>query len=343
MNFAEVINKAKRSDFDNIISNAKLSEKRMYNIEYGQSLFKVKRRDCKRLHLVCKKDEGCNFSIVYGVTKCKTMTELHTCSFSKLLKKHVSSGIILTSKITSEDLSKTECTTPTTADSSLILFQQTSGPSFVEVGYSGSSSLIISSENINDADSPPPSTADFNWSSNDNCTTPRIPEPEPSCAISTSTCTSTSLESTIFRSTLAPPCTITDCASIEQSCAIFSRVVTESQKFLEDIISVIDTKDYTSDQKIQLSSRVEEILKTKCGFKLFREIFRACPIAERNDMIFQLQLLHSMKKDFEESRRKQWSDILQEEMHPLKRYRKDKFDYNDDDEDEVTYLDKTFI
>ena len=46
MNFAEVINKAKRSDFDNIISNAKLSEKRMYNIEYGQSLFKVKRRDC---------------------------------------------------------------------------------------------------------------------------------------------------------------------------------------------------------------------------------------------------------------------------------------------------------
>ena len=70
---------------------------------------------------------------------------------------------------------------------------------------------------------------------------------------------------------------------------------------------------------------------------------RACPIAERNDMIFQLQLLHSMKKDFEESRRKQWSDILQEEMHPLKRYRKDKFDYNDDDEDEVTYLDKTFI
>ena len=464
MNFAEVINKAKRSDFDNIISNAKLSENRMYNIEYGQSLFKVKRRDCKRLHLVCKKDEGCKFSIVYGVTKCKTMTELHTCSVSKLLKKNVPSGIIiLTSNITSEDISKTECPTPTSADSSLILFQQTTGTSFVEVGYCDSS-LIKSSENINDADSPPPSTADFIWSSNnnceatlipkpvsgyetivssitaqksptvistiphsflapprtitdcvwssanDNCKTPLIPKPEPLCAMS-SPCTSTEVDysgsssmissenvndadspppstadfiwssndnydttiipkpvstivssitaeksltlvSTIPHSTLAPPRTITDCVwssndncktplipKPKPSCAIFGTVITESQKFLEDIISVIDTQDYTSDQKIQLSSRVQEILKTKYGFKLFKEIFRACPVAERNDMILQLQMINSMKKDVEESRRKHWSDFLQEEMQPLKRYRKDKFDYGDDDEDEVTYLD----
>jgi hypothetical protein len=373
MNLAEVINKAKRFDFDNIISNAKMSENRMYNIEYGQSLFKVKRRDCKRLHLVCKKDEGCSFSIVYGITKCKTMTELHTCSVSKLLKKHVSSGTKSTSNITSSK--KTECLTPTTADSSLILFLQTVGTSSVEIVYSGISSMI-SSDNINDADSPPPSTADFIWSSNDNCTTPLIPKPETSCAMSSPTSTYTSVEvvhsgsssmissenindansplpstadfisssiteKSSSHSTLAPPRTITDSAwsSNKPSCAIFSRVVTESQKFLEDIISVIDTKDYTSDQKIQLSSRVEEILKTKCGFNLFREIFRACPLAERNDMIFQLQMINSMKKDFEESRRKQWSDFLQEEIQPLKRYRKDKFDYNDDDEDEVTYLD----
>jgi hypothetical protein len=340
MNLAEVINKAKRFDFDNIISNAKMSENRMYNIEYGQSLFKVKRRDCKRLHLVCKKDEGCSFSIVYGITKCKTMTELHTCSVSKLLKKHVSSGTKSTSNITSSK--KTECLTPTTADSSLILFLQTVGTSSVEIVYSGISSMI-SSDNINDADSPPPSTADFIWSSNDNCTTPLIPKPETSCAMSSPAdfILSSITEKSSSHSTLAPPRTITDSAwsSNKPSCAIFSRVVTESQKFLEDIISVIDTKDYTSDQKIQLSSRVEEILKTKCGFNLFREIFRACPLAERNDMIFQLQMINSMKKDFEESRRKQWSDFLQEEIQPLKRYRKDKFDYNDDDEDEVTYLD----
>lgn len=392
MNFAEVINKAKRSDFDNIISNAKLSENRMYNIEYGQSFFKVKRRDCKRLHLICKKDKGCNFSIVYGVTKCKTMTELHTCSVSNLLKKNVPSGIISTSNITSEDISKTECPTPTTADSSLILFQQTTGTSFVEVGYSDPS-LIISSENINDADSPPPSTADFIWSSNNNCEATPIPKPVSGYEKIVSSITaqkSPTVISTISHSTLAPPRTIiTDtqdnspppstadfiwssndnyettvlipqpvsgCETIVTSITVqkslslvstiphstlapTSTVVTESQKFLEDIISVIDTQDYTSDQKIQLSSRVEEILKTKYGFKLFREIFRACPLAERNDMILQLQMINSMKKDFEESRRKHWSDFLQEEMQPLKRYRKDKFDYGDDDEDEVTYLD----
>ena len=392
MNFAEVINKAKRFDFDNIISNAKLSENRMYNIEYGQSFFKVKRRDCKRLHLICKKDKGCNFSIVYGVTKCKTMTELHTCSVSNLLKKNVPSGIISTSNITSEDISKTECPTPTTADSSLILFQQTTGTSFVEVGYSDPS-LIISSENINDADSPPPSTADFIWSSNNNCEATPIPKPVSGYEKIVSSITaqkSPTVISTISHSTLAPPRTIiTDtqdnspppstadfiwssndnyettvlipqpvsgCETIVTSITVqkslslvstiphstlapTSTVVTESQKFLEDIISVIDTQDYTSDQKIQLSSRVEEILKTKYGFKLFREIFRACPLAERNDMILQLQMINSMKKDFEESRRKHWSDFLQEEMQPLKRYRKDKFDYGDDDEDEVTYLD----
>lgn len=397
MNFAEVINKARRSDFDNIISNAKLSENRMYNIEYGQSFFKVKRRDCKRLHLICKKDKGCNFSIVYGVTKCITMTELHTCSVSNLLKKNVPSGI---SNITSEDISKTKCPTPTTAVSSLILFQQTTGTSFVEVGYSGSS-LIISSENINDADSPPPSTADFIWSSNNNCEATPIPKPVSGYEKIVSSITaqkSPTVISTISHSTLAPPRTIiTDCVwSSNDNCknplipnppstadfiwssndnyettlipqpvsgcepivtyitaqkslslvstiphstlAPTSTVVTESQKFLEDIISVIDTQDYTSNQKIQLSSRVEEILKTKYCFKLFREIFRACPVAERNDMILQLQMINSMKKDFEESRRKHWSDFLQEEMQPLKRYRKDKVEYGDD-EDEVTYLD----
>ena len=310
----------------------------------------------------------------------------------KFTEEKFPSGIISTSNITSEDISKTECPTPTTADSSLILFQQTTGTSFVEVGYSDPS-LIISSENINDADSPPPSTADFIWSSNNNCEATPIPKPVSGYEKIVSSITaqkSPTVISTISHSTLAPPRTIiTDtqdnspppstadfiwssndnyettvlipqpvsgCETIVTSITVqkslslvstiphstlapTSTVVTESQKFLEDIISVIDTQDYTSDQKIQLSSRVEEILKTKYGFKLFKEIFRACPVAERNDMILQLQMINSMKKDFEESRRKHWSDFLQEEMQPLKRYRKDKFDYGDDDEDEVTYLD----
>jgi hypothetical protein len=46
-----------------------------------------------------------------------------------------------------------------------------------------------------------------------------------------------------------------------------------------------------------------------------------------------------MKKDFEESRKKKWSDILTENIHPIKSYRRNNSDYDNNDEDEVTYLD----
>jgi hypothetical protein len=284
LNFAEVINKAIRPDFDDIIIKAKLSENRMYSIEKGQSLFKIKRRDCKRLQLICKKEASCKFSINYGVTKCTTMTELHSCSFSKLLKKQY-----VISSISSDEIHETPPILKPVSSTCTM-----TSPTPVQESYSSSSSMT-SSENISEASRFPPSTADFIWSCNENHETPPIPKP--------------------------------------------SKIVSESHKFLEELLSIIDTKDYTSDQKIQLSYRVQELLKTKCGFPLYREYFYSCSSAERNNMIFQLQLLNSMKKDFEESRKKKWSDILTENIHPLKRYRRDNSDYDDNDEDEVTYLD----
>ena len=279
-NFAGVINKATRPDFDDIIIKAKLSEKRMYSIEKGQSLFKIKRRDCKRLQLICKKGANCKFSINYGVTKCTTMTDLHSCSFSKLLKKQ---NVI--SSISSDEIHETPPILKPVSSSCPM-----TSPTPVQESYRSSSSMT-SSENLSVASS----TADFIWSSNENHETPPIPKP--------------------------------------------SKIVSESHKFLEELLSIIGTKDYTSDQKIQLSYRVQELMKTKCGFPLYREYFYSCSSDERNNMIFQLQLLNSMKKDFEESRKKKWSDILTENIHPIKSYRRNNSDYDNNDEDEVTYLD----
>ena len=49
LNLADNLNRDKQSNFDDIIATAKQSEKRIYNVATGQSLFLIRRRDKKRL------------------------------------------------------------------------------------------------------------------------------------------------------------------------------------------------------------------------------------------------------------------------------------------------------
>jgi hypothetical protein len=153
LNLANTLNRDKQSNFGEIIANAKQSEKRIYSIATGQSLFLVHRRDRKRLQLVCK-NVRCDFSIVYGLTKCITMKELHSCSFSKLLKK--------TENMQAPILQTTDPTPSATDDSRLSSSITSSSQTF----DNSRSNVNPQQPSLMHFINPPPSTAeDFVWSS----------------------------------------------------------------------------------------------------------------------------------------------------------------------------------
>ena len=154
LNLADTLYRDKQSNFGDIIATAKQSEKRIYSIATGQSLFLIHRRDKKRLQLVCK-NVRCDFSIVYGLTKCITMKELHSCSFSKLLKK--------TEKVVQAPMLQTTDPTPSaTMDSRLSSSITSSSPTFDNSRSNVNPQQLSIFHFINPL---PSTTADFVWSS----------------------------------------------------------------------------------------------------------------------------------------------------------------------------------
>ena len=319
-NLADTLNRNKTSNFDDIIATAKQSEKKNYSIANGQSLFLIKRRDKNRLHLVCKngKKVGCNFSIVYWLTNCITMQEFHSCSFSDLLK--------YPEKVQAQTQQK---------------FEQ---------------SLI----------NPPPSTSDFIWSSSvlsqnsnyESCTTQES-QLQP---IPTIVCRKIAPEEPVVLLTSTDPIDSRMLSSIPSSLTTFvdnnSSILTPQrpkiensiinlsaddkyQKYTDNIISIVDTNDYTAEKKLLLTNRVKEMLKCQFGFQFFSDIFNSYSPHERDNMIIQLQMLNCLKKASEKPYLKLKMPIFPETTPPLKRYKKtDLYDYEEnEDGDEITYHD----
>jgi hypothetical protein len=369
INLADTINRNKTSNFDDIIATAKQSEKKIYSIANGQSLFRIKRRDKKRLHLVCKngKNVGCNFSIVYWLTNCITLQEFHSCSFSDLLK--------YPEKVQAQTQPKFEQSSlinppPSTSDfhwSSSVLSQnsnykrcttQESQLQPIQTIACGNIPLFEQSSLIN----PPPSTSYFHWSSsvlsqNSNyksCTTQPIPTiacgnvpfstpPEEPVVPLTSTDT---IDSRISSSSLT---TFGDDSSsnltpqrpkVEHS-SINLSADEKYQNYVDKFISIVDTNDYTAEKKLLLTNRVKEMLKCQFGFQFFSDIFNSYSPTERDNMIIQLQMLNCLKKASDKPYLMMEMPIFPETTPSPKRHkRKDFFDYEEyEDGDEITYHD----
>jgi hypothetical protein len=77
-------------EFDNVISNALKFENDLYNKKYGNSLFRVNRRDKSRLELTCRYDKTCQFMIrcnkSSGIVKFLVKRQSHTCSIKDSIK-----------------------------------------------------------------------------------------------------------------------------------------------------------------------------------------------------------------------------------------------------------------
>jgi len=89
-------------NFDEVISNAKRNENEMYFKKFSsESWFRVNRRDCSRLHLTCRNDKKCEFSIrCVKITSAKNVKvsermETHTCSFKEFKKKTLQHGFAI--------------------------------------------------------------------------------------------------------------------------------------------------------------------------------------------------------------------------------------------------------
>jgi len=113
------------------------------------------------------------------------------------------------------------------------------------------------------------------------------------------------------------------------------------QKYTDNIISIVDTNDYTAEKKLLLTNRVKEMLKCQFGFQFFSDIFNSYSPHERDNMIIQLQMLNCLKKASEKPYLKLKMPIFPETTPPLKRYKKtDLYDYEEnEDGDEITYHD----
>ncbi len=420
LNLADNLNRDKQSNFDDIIATAKQSEKRIYNVATGQSLFLIRRRDKKRLSLVCK-NVRCDFSIVYGLTKCISMKELHSCSFSKLFKKN---------EKVQPMLQTTDLTPSATMDSRLSVTScsPSNGDSRSNVNPQQSSLIHF----IN----PPPSTADFSWSStvdlsensgNKTCTTKESllqpvktnryekskvsadsmgntidswTTPQEKSLLSLTLCSPpTAMDNRISSPIMSPTTTLSDNRSkadpqsslyhfnnpppstadfvwssttvlsenssnkacttresllqptqangfkkVKVSCAQQHPTLEpyladdNFQKYVDNIISIVDTDKFTAEVKFQLSNRIKDMLKCQFGFQFFRDIFNSYSAPERDNMIIQLQMQNCLKKAKDKPRLIMPNfDSL--ERTPSPKPRKRHLYEDDEDEDEITYRD----
>jgi len=213
---------------------------------------------------------------------------------------------------------------------------------------------------------PPPSTSDFIWSSSvlsqnsnyESCTTQES-QLQP---IPTIVCRKIAPEEPVVLLTSTDPIDSRMLSSIPSSLTTFvdnnSSILTPQrqkiensiinlsaddkyQKYTDNIISIVDTNDYTAEKKLLLTNRVKEMLKCQFGFQFFSDIFNSYSPHERDNMIIQLQMLNCLKKASEKPYLKLKMPIFPETTPPLKRYKKtDLYDYEEnEDGDEITYHD----
>ena len=135
-------------NFDEVISNAKRNENEMYFKKFSsESWFRVNRRDCSRLHLTCRNDKKCEFSIrCVKITSAKNVKvsermETHTCSFKEFKKKTLQHGFAINNGFARSSESKDT----TTSDQVIIQTSTTTSTSDDDFIWSGD---ILPADNV---------------------------------------------------------------------------------------------------------------------------------------------------------------------------------------------------
>ena len=92
------LNFKKMNKFDEIIEKAVKLENDLYVKVHGERFFKIKRRCRKRIHLTCRKDSQCTYSIRYYIEHemviLKELKLTHSCSVQSLSKRSKNDTIL---------------------------------------------------------------------------------------------------------------------------------------------------------------------------------------------------------------------------------------------------------
>ena len=328
--------KEKYGSFDDIIKTAKEIEQNTYDIGKDDSLFSVSRRNKKRIELTCsKKNESCNFSIIYTLYRCSRLQQLHTCSFSSL--KRSEAQLEDSCLVTTVPTPLTATTTSSSISSIPIVV--------VKNGSLGTQRSMLLQQPS------PPSTADdgdcsIDTSSGDLTTSSLGSSASPvqeTNALEVGSCTCNSNHDSADLNTLVG-------GPVQETIAINCATVDFYQKYVDLIIISMYTNNTCGkvEEKAHLSRRLKELLVTQFGFQFFKEAFNGYHSTERDNIIFQLQMINDIRKASEESYTKWQNRLVDASPSPKKKqkveycngYPEKYYDVDDDDEEEIIFRDK---
>ena len=368
--------------FDDIIKSAKEFEENNYNIGKGQSLFKVFKRCKSRIYLTCRsKNDSCKFVIKYTKYRCSRLQQLHTCSYSSLRRSSVAQSNPV---IPQEELKppKDSCSQNTTVSTPLTTATTTSGGTcstpFVAAARNGSGSSLDNkgstdgvkatqmslSVNRKTGSTTPPSTDDYIWSDGDYYGSDSSIDIKGSEAVAA---TQKSLSVVSSNSKASPPSTaLWNTSNDSSSSGDSTTTAVPSADRLNFLISDssnngsikrtpcnIRGSACTSYLSRELNSFVAaDIAPTDSSsmqhFQLFKEAFSGYHSTERDNIIFQLQMINSIRKDSEDSVRN-WqnryvdpfpSPKKKQKLADFKNYPYSYLDFDDNDEEEIIFRDK---
>jgi hypothetical protein len=349
-------------------------EKNTYSVQNGQSLFKVHKRCGKRLQLICRNIQyigGCKFSISCSKNTLN-LQQLHTCSYSNLKRSDTQSNPV----IPHEELKppKDSCSQNTTVSTPLTTATSTSGGTcstpFVAAARNSSGSSLDNkgstdgvtatqmslSVNRKTGSTTPPSTDDYIWSDGDYYGSGSSIDIKGSEAVAA---TQKSLSVVSSNSKASPPSTALWNTSNDSSPSGDSTTTAvPSANRLNFLIS--DSSNNGSSKRTPCNIRgsacnsfvAADIAPTDSSsmqhFQLFKEAFSGYHSTERDNIIFQLQMINSIRKDYEESVRN-WqnryvdpfpSPKKKQKLADFKNYPYSYLDFDDNDEEEIIFRDK---
>ena len=370
-------------NFDEVISNALLNENNMYSKKFSESWFRVNRRDSLRLHLTCRNDKKCEFSIrcvkSRSTASVKVLKQMntHTCSLQEFKKITLQHNTSAKKDVVNKNYERSsESNNTATSDRLVVPTTTRTSTSDDDFIWSGVANEVSESESslfiIADAGSDLPmhtatsdrlvvptttrtstSDDDFIWSGVAN----EVSESESSLFIIADTGsdlpmhTATSYRtSTSDNDILSAENVILSTVELElvEMIAKLKKREEEEQntrrelldysknrmhKYVDSIMAVLDDFACSFD-RAKVSKSLCTVVANQFGSSYVKDLFLSYSSAnERNQLIFDLQLLRSCY--FPEKLSISCENPL---TPPLKSKR--KYNFNDDDFEEVIYLDK---
>ena len=319
-------------NFDEVISNALLNENNMYSKKFSESWFRVNRRDSLRLHLTCRNDKKCEFSIrcvkSRSTASVKVLKQMntHTCSLQEFKKITLQHNTSAKKDVVNKNYERSSESNNTATSDRLVVptttRTSTSDDDFIwsgvanEVSESESSLFIIADAG---SDLPMHTATSYRTSTSDN----DILSAE------------NVILSTVELELVEMIATLKKREEEEQNTRreLLDYSKNRMHKYVDSIMAVLDDFACSFD-RAKVSKSLCTVVANQFGSSYVKDLFLSYSSAnERNQLIFDLQLLRSCY--FPEKLSISCENPL---TPPLKSKR--KYNFNDDDFEEVIYLDK---